>query len=117
MFFLLRVAFWLSVVIMLIPADPQTGSDAPRVSVVQAFIAARATLADFSAFCERNPDVCVTGNAAAQMFGDKAESGVRMLYKYFDNAGAASAPDAAGKQGTLTPDDREPVWRGKGGAA
>jgi hypothetical protein len=116
MFFLLRVAVWLSIVVMLIPADPQNGSEAPRVSVVQAFMAARATIADLSAFCQRNPDVCVTGNAAAQMFGDKAESGVRLLYKYLNDAGTAGDGNTADKQGTLTPDDMQPTWRGKGSA-
>lgn len=122
MFFLMRVAFWLSVVVMLIPADPKTGAEAPRVSLVQAVVAARATIADLSGFCQRNPDVCVTGNAAAQMFSDKAETGVRMLYQYFNEPEVApqeggAGPEASAIQGTLTPDDMEPVWRGKNGPA
>jgi hypothetical protein len=124
MFFLMRVAFWLSVVVWLIPADPKSGADAPRVTLVQAFVAARATLADLSGFCTRNPDVCVTGNAAAQIFSDKAETGVRMLYRYFNDEGAkaddpaaAPAPADNALQGTLTPDDMKPVWRGRNGPA
>jgi hypothetical protein len=122
MFFLMRVAFWLSVVVWMIPADPKTGADAPRVSLVQAFVAARATIADLSGFCTRNPDVCVTGHAAAQIFSDKAETGARMLYQYFNGTGAAGdATDAetapAAMQGTLKPEDMEPAWRGKDGPA
>jgi hypothetical protein len=117
MFFLMRVAFWLSVVVWMIPADPKTGADAPRVTLVEAFVAARATVADLSGFCARNPDVCVTGNAAAQIFSDKAETGARMIYRYFNDAGAAAPADGdadpAAVQGTLTPDDMAPAWHGK----
>ena len=85
--FLIRAAFWLSVAILFIPADPETGTDAPRVSAVEALVAAKATIADLSGFCARNPDVCTTGDAAFQLFTEKAHSGVRMLYRYFGEAG------------------------------
>jgi hypothetical protein len=38
--FLLRAAFWLSVVIMFIPADPQSDTPAPRVTMIETFLAA-----------------------------------------------------------------------------
>ena len=107
MFFLLRVAFWLSVVIMFIPADPQTGAEAPRVTLVSALVAARATVADLSGFCDRNPDVCVTGNAAVRLFSDKAQNGVKMLYRYLDGS-----KNTAADRGTLKQEDVEPAWRG-----
>lgn len=110
--FLIRAAFWLSIVIFLIPADPQSGRDAPRVTVVETLVAARATIADLSAFCERNPDVCVTGGAAFRLFADKAENGVRMLYEYFD--GGSDTP-AEATSGTLSNEDTLPAWRGPAG--
>lgn len=110
--FLIRAAFWLSIVIFLIPADPKSGADAPRVTVVETLVAARATIADLSAFCERNPDVCVTGSAAFRLFADKAENGVRMLYEYFD--APSEAPANAGS-GTLSREDTLPAWRGPTG--
>ncbi len=106
--FLIRAAFWLSVVILFIPGDPDSDSPAPRVSFIEGFVAARAVVADLSQFCERNPDVCVTGGAALQVFADKAQNGARMLYNYLDGAGAA----ATGEQGTLTGDDLAPEWQG-----
>jgi hypothetical protein len=111
--FLIRAAFWLSVVILLIPADPETGTDAPRVTAFDALIAARATIADMSGFCTRNPDVCTTGSAAMDLFGQKAENGVRMLYRYID--GEEGAQPANAMNGTLTPDDMAPEWRGPTG--
>jgi len=121
--FLLRSAFWLTIVIMLIPADPETG-DAPRVTMVNAMMAARATVADLSGFCERNPDVCVTGGAAIQLIAEKAENGVELVYRYVTGAGddavstgsidmAPGAPPMRGdRDGTLTTDDLALPWQG-----
>jgi hypothetical protein len=105
--FLLRSAFWLTIVILLIPADPQSG-EAPRVTVVNALMAARATVADLSGFCNRNPDVCITGGAAIDVFAEKAGNGVEMIYRYLDDAGAEPARDS----GTLTTDDLALPWQG-----
>jgi hypothetical protein len=111
MFFLIRAAFWLSVAILFIPADPETGTDAPRVTAIEALVAARATIADISGFCDRNPDVCTTGNAALRLFSEKAHNGVRMLYRYFNET--AEKKDAAKSdvdRGTLNRQDLLPAW-------
>lgn len=114
--FLIRAAFWLTVVIMFIPADPQSDAPAPRVTVIETMVAARAVVADLSNFCDRNPDVCVTGSAAFQVFAEKAQNGARMLYQYLDKTFEAGNP--TDEQGTLTGDDRAPDWQGpKGGGA
>jgi len=110
MFFLLRAAFWLTVVLMFIPGNPETGAEAPRVTLVQAFVAARATVADLSG----NPDVCTTSSAAFQLLAAKAENGVRMLYRYLDGS-----KDSDKTQDTLKREDIEPAWHDPhaGGAA
>ena len=105
--FLLRSAFWLTIVILLIPADPQSG-EAPRVTVVNALMAAQATVADLGGFCDRNPDVCVTGSAAIDVFAEKAGNGVEMIYHYF-----GEPEDAEGNRGTLTTDDLALPWQGE----
>jgi hypothetical protein len=113
--FLIRAAFWLTVVIMFIPADPQSDAPAPRVTVIETMVAARAVVADLSNFCDRNPDVCVTGSAAFQIFAEKAQSGARMLYQYLDKTFEEGGNPAADEQGTLTGDDRAPDWQGPKG--
>lgn len=105
--FLIRSAFWLTLVIFLIPADPQSG-EAPRVTVMNALMAAQATVADLSGFCGRNPEVCATGSAAIDVFAEKAENGVDMIYHYFDGT-----TDAETGQGTLTDDDLAQPWQGE----
>jgi len=104
--FLIRAAFWLSVVILFIPANPETGTEAPRVTAIEALVAAKTTIADLSGFCTRNPDVCTTGDAAFQLFSEKAHNGVRMLYRYFGEAGGKTEVD----RGTLNREDLLPSW-------
>ena len=78
--------------------------------MIEAAVATRAAVSDFANFCERNPDVCVTGAAAFNAFSEKAQNGARLLLRYFNGArdDNAAEPD----QGTLTDSDRQPRWRG-----
>ena len=114
--FLVRSAFWLTLVIMLIPADPSTG-EAPRVTIVNTFNAVQATLADISGFCGRNPDVCTTGGAAIDLVSEKAGNGVDLVHRLLGGAPERDpslidiAPGTGG--GTLTDDDIDLLpWRG-----
>ncbi|MHA1158356.1 MAG: DUF5330 domain-containing protein [Alphaproteobacteria bacterium] len=106
--FLIRTAFWLSLVILLIPGNPDTGQDAPRVGALQALSAMQATFTDMTGFCDRNPAVCTTGEAAFRVFGDKARNGARMIYDYFGD----SPEDIDIDRGTLRDDDLQPGWQG-----
>jgi len=96
--FLIRMAFWLSVVILLLPAgtDEQTnGSEqSPRAvaSAGQTINAAVSAVGDIAGLCDRQPQVCRTGSAAWQMFQAKALYGVGLLYDWAN--GADEAPDA-----------------------
>ena len=98
--FILRVAFWLSVVIMLLPADPEAGAQAPRVGAMEALTAARTAVSDLSGFCERNPAVCETGGSAFKLFTEKVRYNTRRLYDYFDDKsedGGGGATDTLGR--------------------
>lgn len=106
--FLLRTAFWLSVVVILLPADPETGEEAPRVTALETLSAAQAAVQDLSQFCVRNPDVCDTSGAAFHVFADKVRYGAKMIYGYFGDDDGGSAKPA---RETLTPDDAKPEWR------
>jgi Family of unknown function (DUF5330) len=114
MFFLIRAAFWLTVVVMLLPGDPNSGANAPRVSAVEALVAARSAIVDISSFCDRNPDTCATGSTAAQVFVSKVRYGAEVISGYMGrNTGESDA-------GTLKQEDMAPSWRapkGHSGAA
>ncbi|MCB1501949.1 MAG: DUF5330 domain-containing protein [Bauldia sp.] len=110
--FVLRSVFWLTVVILLLPADPNTG-EAPRSAIIEAVMSARSSVAGLSGFCTRNPDVCMTGGAAIDLVAEKAEDGVELIYDLIDGGG----PDPSGaesQRGTLTTDDLALPWRGGG---
>jgi hypothetical protein len=100
----IRAAFWLSALIMLLPADKQVGAEAPSVGVVDTIVAARTTVGDFSQFCARNPDVCVTGSGVFAIFTEKARTGIRLVSHLFGHSGIAT------DTGTLKPDDLKPAW-------
>jgi hypothetical protein len=112
MFFLIRAAFWLTVVVLLLPADPSTG-EAPRVGAVQALTAVQATATDLSSFCDRNPDVCATGSAAFEIISEKFRAGARLVQNAFD-AHAANPPTtvSAPSADTLTREDVSAPWHG-----
>ena len=64
MFFLIRTAFWLSIVIMLLPTPQSMKAPESNVGATQAISAASATVSDVRQFCARQPDACEVGSAA-----------------------------------------------------
>jgi hypothetical protein len=119
--FLIKVAFWLAVVVLLLPTDAGKQHDDTRTQVgaIEAFGAAQAAVEDAGAFCARQPAACEVGSLAFQTFGDKALHGAKLLYQFLaarfgavDTAtGSISYERRPGKQ-TLTPDDIAPAWSG-----
>lgn len=106
MFFLLRVAFWLSIVVILLPTGqshpPALG---PHLSAVDAMSAAGAAVSDLRHFCGRQPDACAVGGQAAVAFGHKAQASARMLYEFLTeklapNDNAATNASATGSIAT-----------------
>src|SRR5690349_3168636 len=79
MFFLLRTAFWLSIVILLLPA-PESMKSESGVGAAQAASAASATFSDMGQFCNRQPDACQIGSQALSHFGHKAQASAKWLY-------------------------------------
>ncbi len=101
--FLLRIVFWLAVVILLLPSDPNAGPNAPQVTFMQALEVVRGTISDLSQFCSRNPDVCQTGGDIIAVAADKARYGIEQVQTYLEHNG--------GDANTLTASDTE--TRGK----
>ena len=81
--FLLRTAFWISVVLVLLPsAETTPAPEASKVGAVDAISAATSAVADVSQFCTRNAEACVTGAHAAVAFGQRAQAGAKMVYEF-----------------------------------
>ena len=88
MFFLLRMAFWLGLVLVLLPRDKAPDAvKAPQIGASEAVSAATAAVSDMSQFCTRQPAACEVGGQAAAVIGQRAQDGAKKLYRIItDNA-------------------------------
>ena len=135
MFFLLRMTFWLGLVLVL-HSDRHCAAETPtsEVSATEAISAASATVGDLRGFCSRQPEACTVGSQVATAIGYRAQAGAKMLYEALTeamgpretgsivnatsqkpgNTKIAATKSAAGRtsQNTLTATDLAPVWRG-----
>jgi hypothetical protein len=82
MFFLLRMAFWLTVVCVLLPSGSKPGTAGPQIDAAQAVTLASAAVSDVRGFCDRQPQACVVGGKVAVALGHKAEAGARTLFQF-----------------------------------
>ena len=132
MFFLLRIAFWLGLVLILLPGGSSQQTPASEVGASDAITAASATVGDLRQFCTRQPDACTVGSHVATTLGYKAQAGAKVLYDFLterlgpketgavasggplpgNKAAMAKAAFEKASQNTLTPTDLAPAWRG-----
>ena len=82
MFFLLRMAFWLGLVLVLLPREKTPELDkVPQIGASEAVSAATAAVSDMGQFCKRQPAACEVGGQAATVIGQRAQDGARKIYK------------------------------------
>jgi hypothetical protein len=130
MFFLLRMAFWLGLVLILLPSGSTQQPQGSKVAASDAISAASATVGDLRQFCERQPDACTVGSQVASQLGSRAQAGAKMLYQFVTQtlkakdgeSGNAAHPVKPGTEGgavaekdsqnTLSPADLAAPWRG-----
>ena len=116
---IVKTAFWLSVVIMLLPTDQRRQTELASVTGQ----AVERTMT----FCERNPGTCAAGQELWATFVRKAEFGIELAMnlareQWSKQASRPQQPAASGgpvrlepvrpQQGSLTPADTAPQWRG-----
>ncbi|HUU24723.1 MAG TPA: DUF5330 domain-containing protein [Methyloceanibacter sp.] len=137
MMFLIRTAFWLLVLVLLVPTDKDQQS--------QIYGTAQAAMNDVVGFCERNPQTCATSQDAFTVLVQKAQYGAQMVMGLVEgqtetlantlpdpiapvamtgDGGVMPVPAAVplepatwggtATQDTLSPDDREAAWGGPG---
>jgi Family of unknown function (DUF5330) len=129
MMFLLRLAFWILVICLLLPGPPQ---DNQRL-----LTSAEKTVADVRGFCGRNPDVCDNARGAMTSMLAKLKNGADFLQTWLaQDSGrrpeggrlfpVQPAPDKPAHTGvmdqpvqavprwgdSLNQSDRLPPWRG-----
>lgn len=135
MFFLLRVAFWLTIVLALLPSGGGQNGAQAKVGATDAVVAAGVAVSDMSGFCDRQPGACEVGAQTAVAIGQRAQAGARMVYDLINNhapqadkdrakhgttgsvtatkvAAVRTIPASPDSQSTLKPEDLDPDWRG-----
>ena len=124
--FLLKIAFWMGVVLVLLPSGtskPVTGG--PQIGSADAISAASAAVTDMRKFCERQPAACDVGSQSVTALGHRAQAGAKILYEFLSEqfgpndqraAGTTGSIPARGaapsSQNTLIPADRAIEWLG-----
>jgi hypothetical protein len=126
MFFLLRLTFWLGLVLVLLPREKTPESEKlPQIGASEAVQAATAAVSDMSQFCKRQPAACEVGGQAATVIGVRAQEGARRIYQiitdkrapdHTSSIGDVDEPDlelaGLAPRDTLTGDDLAVEWRG-----
>ena len=137
--FFVRAAFWIFLILLLMPTNDKEKSDF--------YTAAGRTISDLGDFCKRNPDVCDKTGAIFSMFVRKIQAAVESIDEAISKNGDAAtgkdadrhpgyttrertpdqrgqrgaqgsarmAPTANSSQNTLRSEDLAPAWRGPGG--
>lgn len=134
--FLLRIIFWLGLVLVLLPRDKTPESEKlPQIGAADAVQAATAAVSDMTQFCKRQPAACEVGGQAATIIGQRAQDGAKKIYQIINDkkeqfekektdkkapdhtgsitvAGEGDAAATEAPRDTLTQDDLALEWRG-----
>lgn len=96
MWFLIKSAFWFSVVLISLPllgggdSEEASSNQAPPIAVGDTLAAIGVAVEDIRSICERQPAVCETGGNTLTALGHRARDGARIAYTYLDEALADS---------------------------
>ena len=105
--FLIRMAFWFSLVLLALPLS--AGSDEEgheSVGPIQALFAAREAVGDIAGICERKPDVCETGKSAMHTITARAKETAKIAAAMLDDKGTEpeTSPDTSLATGGVAED-------------
>lgn len=88
MWFLIRGAFWFSLVLVMLPIFDQEATDRlskeQGVELTDALGAAAGVISYATDLCAQKPEVCVKGAETFSTLGSRAREGARVAYTYLD---------------------------------
>ncbi|MCK1361590.1 DUF5330 domain-containing protein [Bradyrhizobium sp. 199] len=103
--FLLRITFWLGLVLVLLPRDKTSESEKlPQIGAADAVQAATAAVSDMTQFCKRQPAACEVGGQAATIIGQRAQDGARKIYQIINDKNEQTTKDKNEKNDKKAPD-------------
>src|SRR5262245_25808991 len=96
MMFLLRTAFWMSIVLVLLPSGGSNPTpQGQQIGAADAVSAASAAVSDLGNFCTRQPAACEVGSQAAVALGQRAQAGAKMIYDFLSERVGSQETGAA----------------------
>ncbi len=122
MWFLLRVTFWLGVVLVLLSNLGPQSVPKSQINATGALLAAKDIVTDIQQLCERQREACAVGSQTTLTLGQRAQVGAKILYGFLaDHFGSherepeqitGSVPTLRSpSQDTLRSTDLAPPWR------
>ncbi|TGT61343.1 hypothetical protein EN813_020695 [Mesorhizobium sp. M00.F.Ca.ET.170.01.1.1] len=94
--FLIRMAFWFSLVLLALPLSVGSDEDGRQaVGPIQALFAAREAVGDIAGICERKPDVCETGKSAMHTISVRAKETAKIAAAMLDDQGSEQPAGSA----------------------
>lgn len=88
MWFLIKGAFWFSLVLVMLPIFDQDATDRlsqeQGVELTDALGAAAGLISYATDLCSEKPDVCIKGAETFSTLGHRAREGARVAYTYLD---------------------------------
>lgn len=122
MFFLIRTAFWISLLLLVLPfggtvkGEGPTAQDKASIDAMSAVAAAGATISDVTGFCSRQPDACAVGGQALKLVGERAREGASAISDYLSQSPEREASKTAESK-TAESKAADPVRTGTAGKA
>jgi hypothetical protein len=123
MWFLLRMTFWLGIVLVLLSYFGTQSVPKSQINASDALLAAKDIVSDIRHICERQREACAVGSETTVTLGQRVQVGAKMLYEFlseqFGSYGRKPEPNSAAVptsprtplQDTLRPTDLAPAWR------
>ena|SRR5690349_8464640 len=122
MWFLLRMTFWLGLVLVLLSNVGSPSVPTSQIDATGTLLAVRDLVTDVQHICERQRDACAVGSQTGVTLGERAQAGAKILFEFLSKQLGSSehGPGQIGDsvplrsriplQDTLRPSDLAPPW-------
>ena len=82
MWFLLRMTFWLGVVLVALSNVASQSVPKSPINATEALLAAKDIVTDIQHICERQQEACAVGSQTTVTLGQRAQVGAKILYEF-----------------------------------
>ena len=113
MWFLIKTAFWFSLVLILLPVFSSQSSNRtqsnPQVQVSDAVTAATGAFQYVTSLCSEKPDICVKGGETFTALGYRAREGALVAYEMIDRQLSGKQSDKVAEAAAQSDEAMQPM--------